>query len=137
MRVECAWCKKDLGEKCPNCGCGSFLFKDREVKTAECLNCDQIFQIGQASASSTICPECRAKNFLNLPGRLTVEDVLDRATVQEGLFFVMLTSSQRIALIDILIDHTTANKTTRVSDFLRLLDEAEWFSKEQLQKIMQ
>ena len=50
MKIECAWCKRILGEK-----------------------------PGIAGVSSTICEDCRKKKFPNLPDRLTVEQILERA----------------------------------------------------------
>lgn len=70
--------------------------------------------------------------------------------MSEGIFLVPLTSSQKMALVDILIEHlmepgtskefvdcsTPGGKTTKHSDILILLDRAAWFSGDSAEKII-
>ncbi len=80
MRVECAWCRKDLGEKCPACGSDQILVCDADREHAHCQECDAIFPIGAGGVSSTICGDCRQTP--NLRGRLTEGDIVARATAR-------------------------------------------------------
>jgi hypothetical protein len=68
--------------------------------------------------------------------------------MSEGIFLLHLTVSQKMALIDILIEHQmepncsrefvdiARNKTTRHGELLVLLDRAVWFSREALGQIL-
>jgi ribosomal protein S27AE len=78
MRVECAWCKNRLGEKCPNCG--SVELRDGQDRIV-CLDCGFYFPKDEGGVSSGICRRCKEKfETPNLPGRLTEGDIVDRAT---------------------------------------------------------
>ena len=79
MRIECAWCKKDLGEKCPNCGSEALIYAESDHKHVECLTCHQIFILGEGGLSSTICNTCKPVALRNLRGRLTEDQIVERA----------------------------------------------------------
>ncbi|MHB8613970.1 MAG: hypothetical protein ACYDAL_16335 [Candidatus Dormibacteraceae bacterium] len=76
MRVECAWCKKDLGEKCPNCSSRNYLYAVADRWHAECLDCGKIFALGVGAVSSTICETCRPKVVPILRERLTEDEIV-------------------------------------------------------------
>ena len=80
MRVECAWCGKDLGEKCPACGSDRIIFCEADREHAHCLECDGIFAVGAGGVSSTICEDCRQTP--NLRGRLTEGEIVERAAAR-------------------------------------------------------
>lgn len=78
MRVECAWCKKDLGEKCPACGSDLVIYAEADREHAQCMECGGMFAAGAGQVSSTICEDCRSTIHIS-PRRLTEQDIVDRA----------------------------------------------------------
>ncbi len=82
MKIECAWCERNLGEKCP--ACGSHNVRQRTGGKSffthfACDDCDERFLAGEGGVSSTVCDDCREKEFRNLPGRLSAEEIIARA----------------------------------------------------------
>ncbi|HLZ52083.1 MAG TPA: hypothetical protein VKP61_15155 [Candidatus Acidoferrum sp.] len=80
MRIECAWCRRDLGEKCPNCGSENLIYAESDHKHVECTKCHEIFALGEGGITSTICGDCRPALVVNLRHRLTESEIVDRAT---------------------------------------------------------
>jgi hypothetical protein len=78
MRVYCAWCGKDAGEKCPACGSENIIFCEADREHAQCLECSGIFAVGAGQPSATICEDCRSTIRIS-PRRLTCEDIVARA----------------------------------------------------------
>jgi hypothetical protein len=79
MRIECAWCKTELGEKCPNCG--SRAISCTGISGRICGECHLQFDEGEGGVSSTICRNCVPAN---LPARLTEEEIVARAVKRGG-----------------------------------------------------
>jgi ribosomal protein S27E len=79
MRIYCAWCKKDLGDKCPACGSEDIIFCEADREHAQCLSCSGIFAIGAGAPTATICEDCRSTVRTEIGRRLTEQDIVDRA----------------------------------------------------------
>ncbi len=107
MTITCAWCKRDLGEVCPECGqpassfadCNPRLFVEHfwrafalvcmrlffaaqtpSLRVCRARDCRQIlFLAGLGGTSHGICEPCRDEN------RVKFESVVRRAQAREAL----------------------------------------------------
>ena len=87
MKIVCAWCQADLGEKCPECSSTNVsetvLSRDAArilgFATRSCGDCGLVFVQGEGGVSSTVCGNCRKEKFPNLPARLTADEIVERA----------------------------------------------------------
>lgn len=59
MTRICSHCKKEMGEKCGNCG-SEYLFNRPGWKTFQCLDCGYFFNKGDDGQTDGICPDCLA-----------------------------------------------------------------------------
>jgi hypothetical protein len=62
MTIACAWCKREMGEKCPDCGVTTRLLAQL-VRIAFCENasCDTWFFLRERGGrTDSICDECLA-----------------------------------------------------------------------------
>lgn len=83
MRIECAWCKAEVGEKCPNCGWPAAGLVEPENPPGPenhfvCHHCAHVFLPGDGGTSATICDPCRVGVGIS-SRRLTEQDIVDRA----------------------------------------------------------
>jgi len=83
MKIECAWCKAEVGEKCPNCGFPTAgLVDPRKIEDREnqfvCHHCGHTFTRGEGGTSSTICLPCT--DGIGVTGRpMTERDLVEDA----------------------------------------------------------
>jgi hypothetical protein len=59
MTISCAWCKKEMGEKCPGCGKPASRMWPFHIFKCRSIDCYMLFfRPGGGGGSDTICEPC-------------------------------------------------------------------------------